>query len=212
MILKNAFFLTAVTGFSFLSSFCLGLTPEEGLKRLMEGNSRYVHDKLEHPDRSKDRREALISKQRPFAVILGCADSRVSPEIIFDQGIGDLFVVRVAGNVLDPVVLDSLEFASLYLGSSTLLVLGHENCGAVNAVLENQTKDIESVADLIRPAVVKIDRKAPQALEEAVKANVKSVVQQLKETPVLKRLVEEKKLTIIGGYYKLGTGEVELIP
>lgn len=209
---KKILFFSGLTLFSSLSVLCPALTPEEGLQRLLEGNKRYVNDKLEHPDRTAFRREALVSKQKPFATILGCADSRVSPEIIFDQGIGDLFVVRVAGNVLGSVVLDSLEFASLYLGSSTLLVLGHENCGAVAAVLENQTEDIEAVADLIRPAIRQVDRKSSQAIEEAIKANVISVVQNLKQTPTLKKLVEEKKLNIIGGYYKLASGEVELIP
>jgi len=212
MNLKKKLFLMAFTALSCLSTPCPALTPEEGLQRLIEGNRRYVNDKLEHPDRTAFRREALVSKQKPFATILGCADSRVSPEIIFDQGIGDFFVVRVAGNVLGSVVLDSLEFASLYLGASTLLVLGHENCGAVSAVLENQTQDIEAVADLIRPAISHVDRKSPQAAEEAIKANVKSVVQHLKEASILKKLVEEKKLNIVGGYYKLASGEVELIP
>ena len=92
-------------------------------------------------------------EQKPFAIILGCSDSRVSPEILFDQGIGDLFIVRVAGNVAGPVELDSIEYAALYLKSSLVLVLGHENCGAITAVLDGQTKEIEHVADLIAPAI-----------------------------------------------------------
>ncbi|MFI5334810.1 MAG: carbonic anhydrase, partial [Chlamydiales bacterium] len=98
-------------------------TPEQGLIRLMEGNKRYMSGKMLHPDRSQERRDATAALQQPFAIILSCADSRVSPEIVFDQGIGDLFIVRDAGNVLGPVELDSIEFAALYLKASFILVM-----------------------------------------------------------------------------------------
>lgn len=182
------------------------------LQRLISGNERYVNDRLLHPDRTSVRREELRVSQAPFAVILGCSDSRVSPEIIFDQGLGDLFVVRVAGNVVGPLELDSVEFSALYLGSAIIMVLGHENCGAVSAVLQNKTQEIEAVAELIEPAVIKSRTiKDGNPLENAVKTNVMMVVNQLKLAPVIKKLIQEKKIEVVGGYYHLGSGKVELI-
>lgn len=178
---------------TFLLSFSLS-AESESLSRLMKGNDRYVHDTLEHPNRTPERREAVVSKQEPFAVIVGCADSRVSPEIIFDQGVGDLFVVRVAGNVIGPLELDSIDYSVLYLHSSVVLVLGHENCGAVKAVINNTTKDIESVANLIRPSVVEETAKHPENLAEAsIKANAIRMRDYLLQTPVIKKMIAEKK-------------------
>lgn len=181
------------------------------LQRMMQGNERYVQDRLLHPDRTQFRREELTSSQAPFAIVVGCSDSRVSPEIIFDQGLGDLFVVRVAGNVMGPVELDSVEFAAAYLGSSLVLVLGHENCGAVTAVLKGQTKDIEAITELMSPAIKDINKNEINALENAIKSNVNSVVTLLKNSSVLKKLIEEEKLIVVGGYYHLGSGQVELL-
>lgn len=186
------------------------LTPQEAQKRLMSGNERYVKDKLEHPDRTSERREALTASQSPFATILGCSDSRVSPEIVFDQGIGDLFVVRVAGNVVSRVELDSIDYSAIYLGSSIILVLGHENCGAVKAVLSKNVKDIETVAALIEPAVTPFrNEKGENVLTDAIKANVRMIVKQLKQAPALARLIAEQKIDVIGGFYNLRTGAVE---
>ncbi len=181
-------------------------TPKESLDRLVEGNKRYAKDRLLHPNHSTDRREEVKEKQNPFAVILGCSDSRVSPEILFDQGIGDLFVVRDAGNVAGPIELDSIEYSVKYLGSSLILVLGHQSCGAVTAVLDGKTSDIEAVANLIEPAI-----KGAKTVEEAIKANVRSVVAQLQKAPLIKKLISEKKLACIGAYYHLGSGKVELL-
>jgi carbonic anhydrase len=184
-------------------------TPQAALERLLSGNKRYAQDKLLHPNRDQVRREALTSQQSPFAIILGCSDSRVSPEIVFDQGIGDLFVVRVAGNVVGPIELDSIEYSVEYLNSS-LIVLGHENCGAVNAVLSGKTKDIEAIAIQIEPAVEKSRGLPGNALENAVKANVKLVVDQIKKSETIARFIAEKKIGVVGGYYKLASGEIEL--
>ncbi|OGN63653.1 MAG: carbonic anhydrase [Chlamydiae bacterium RIFCSPHIGHO2_12_FULL_49_9] len=181
-------------------------TPPESLKLLLEGNERYVGDKLLHPNRSLERREEIASKQKPFATIVGCSDSRVAPEIIFDQGLGDLFVVRVAGNVVGPVELDSIEYSVKYLGSSLVLVLGHESCGAITAVMEGETADIEDVADLIKPAI-----KGAKTVEEAIKANVRAVVAGLKKTSILKGFISKKKVECIGAYYNLDTGHVEIL-
>ncbi|HUD00945.1 MAG TPA: carbonic anhydrase, partial [Rhabdochlamydiaceae bacterium] len=119
-----------------------GLTPDKALETLMDGNQRFSQDKSLHSDRNSERRQELVSKQTPYAIILGCSDSRVAPEIVFDQGIGDLFIVRVAGNVVGPLELDSIEYSALYLHSSLVMVLGHESCGAIKAVLAGTTKDI----------------------------------------------------------------------
>lgn len=207
---KSRFLISLITALPLLC-FADPIKPEESLKRLIEGNARYASDSLERPNHDSDRREAIVSKQKPFAVIVGCSDSRVPPEIIFDQGLGDLFVVRVAGNVVSPVELDSIEYATLYLCASTVMVLGHEGCGAVKAVLADQTKDIEAVANLIRPAIQKSKDQPGDPLENAVKENVRLVVQQIRNSPTLRGCEENKTLNIVGGYYNLKSGKVELV-
>ncbi len=187
------------------------LTPRQALVRLMDGNLRYIQDKLLHPNRSQERRLAVVNAQTPFAIILGCSDSRVAPEIVFDQGIGDLFVVRVAGNVAGPIELDSIEYSGLYLGSSIVLVLGHESCGAVTAVVQHNTKEIENIAELIEPAVKASAILPGNRIENAVKANVRMTVDYLKKTPNISKLIHEGKLDVIGGYYHLNNGEVEIL-
>ncbi|HEY4484757.1 MAG TPA: carbonic anhydrase, partial [Nitrospiria bacterium] len=117
-----------------------GLNPDKALTMLMEGNARYVEGKMLHPNQAADRMGELAKGQHPFAVILGCADSRVPPEIVFDQGLGDLFVLRVAGNIADDAVIGSIEYAVEHLGTTLVFVLGHERCGAVSAAVEVVTK------------------------------------------------------------------------
>jgi len=180
--------------------------PAESLKRLMDGNQRYMNDQLLHPNHSSDRRDEIAAQQKPFATILGCSDSRVAPEIIFDQGLGDLFIVRVAGNVVGPVELDSIDYSVKYLGASLILVMGHEACGAVTAVMEGNTADIEAVAKLIKPSI-----KGAETATDAIKANARSVAAYLKQTPVLKKYIAEKKLEIVSAYYDMGPGSVELL-
>lgn len=183
------------------------MDPQEALQRLLEGNQRYVHDQLTHPDRTPFRREEIKKGQNPFATILGCSDSRVSPEIIFDQGLGDLFIVRVAGNVIDSVGQDSIDYSIRYLGSTLVLVMGHESCGAVTAVFDGKTGDIEDIARLIKPAI-----KNAKDIEFAIKANVRWTVDQLKKNAFIKKLINEKKINVVGAYYHLGEGNVELLP
>lgn len=203
---KSLFFLLFVSLFGSLTA------EEQGLERLMKGNQRFVRDALEHPNRTTERREAVVSLQEPFAVILGCADSRVAPEILFDQGVGDLFVVRVAGNVVGSLELESIEYAVFYLHSSVILVLGHENCGAVHAVLEGTTKDIEDLAKLIDPSVQEVKKQnLPDPLEAAIKANARRMRDNLRRAPSFQKLIQEKKLEIQAGYYHLQTGEVEIL-
>lgn len=197
----------------FLSGFSLtqAITPDEALKNLVAGNQRYMRDELRNTNNNIQRRAELFSKQTPFAVILGCSDSRVPPEIIFDQNIGDLFVVRVAGNVVGSIEQDSIGYAALYLNSSIILVLGHENCGAVTAVLEGKTKDIQAIAEKISPGIQGISPQQKDAVQKAVIANVHQVVGQLTLSPVFSLLIKEGKLKIFGGYYDLLTGEVRLL-
>ena len=192
-------------------SLSSALAPQNVLELLMKGNERYVQDKSEHPNRSIERRQSISSKQEPFAIIVGCSDSRVAPEIIFDQGIGDLFVVRVAGNVIGPIELESIEYAAEYLHASLILVLGHENCGAVNAVLSGQTEDIESIAAKVEKAM-KENKIAysTNPVENAVKANVNWAIRELNKNELIQELRKKKKLALAGGYYHLESGKVEL--
>lgn len=177
---------------------------------LIDGNERYVNDKFEHPNRGQDRRDALTSSQAPFAAVIGCSDSRVSPTLVFDQGVGDIFEVRVAGNVIGPVVLASVEYAVDILGSSIVLVLGHENCGAVKAVLAGQGKEIEPIGTKIETALKEFGKGNQTATEEAIKANIRYAVQELRENPAIKPLIEQKKVEVVGGYFRLSSGKVEL--
>jgi carbonic anhydrase len=183
---------------------------ETPLDRLIEGNKRFVENKSLHPNRTLERREETAKKQEPFAVIVGCSDSRVAPEILFDQGIGDLFIVRVAGNVAGPLEIASIEYSALYLHSRLILVLGHENCGAVSAIVEGTTKNIEPIASLIEPAVKTTAKMPGNRLENAIKKNVALVVEQLQNNPYLKELIEKEHLLIKGGYYNFHTGKVEI--
>jgi carbonic anhydrase len=178
----------------------------------MQGNARYTHDALEHPNRTQERREASAASQAPFAIIVGCADSRVSPEIIFDEGVGDLFVVRVAGNVIGPLELESVEYAALYLHSVVIVVLGHESCGAVNAVVQGKTKDIESLAKMIVPAVKEAQKLDPDhLLTAAVQSNALHMKDLLMRAPAIDKLVKQGKIIVEAAYYDLQTGAVELL-
>lgn len=192
--------------FSATASFLFAQMPSEALQNLIDGNLRYATDQPLYADHSADRRNSLVEGQAPFATIVSCSDSRVPPEVIFDQGTGDLFVVRIAGNVAGPIELDSIDYSAKVLGVKLILVMGHESCGAVKAVLEKNTKDIEELASLIKPAIKKTDD-----LETAVKDNVRYVVASLRKSPFLKQLIEKKQLACVGGYYNIATGTVEIL-
>jgi carbonic anhydrase len=194
------------------------LSGEEALKRLMDGNARYVANAPDQRDFSA-RRAALSRSQHPFASIVSCADSRVAPELAFDQGAGDLFVVRVAGNFVNQDGLASLEFGAAVLRSQLILVLGHTSCGAIAAaidVVRNNTQlpgHLPQLIDAIKPAVHAADAGKPaDMLAATIAANVRLNVEKLKtSTPVLAGLVAEKKLTVAGGVYDLATGKVTLL-
>ena len=214
--MKTSFFYCALIGLlaSGTMAFARGenssAASAEALTKLLDGNQRYMKDMLEHPNRTVEIREKLSGGQAPLAIVLGCSDSRVSPVIIFDQGIGDIFEVRVAGNVAGPIEIASIEFAATTFGTPLIFVLGHQNCGAVKAVLNHQTKDIEPIAENIEPAIKQMPKGFDSSLEEAIRANVQLVVKQLRTNPAIAKLIAEKKLEIVGGYYTLGSGKVEL--
>ncbi len=185
------------------------------LTKLIEGNKRFVSMALSHPDQSTTQRLRLSTGQKPFAIVLGCSDSRVPPEVVFDQGLGDLFVIRVAGNVVDPVILASIEYAAGHLGSPLIVVLGHERCGAVHAtaVGDEPHGHLGSLVELLQPAVAEAKSLTGDVVENAVRINVKRMVTSLRTSkPVLAELVEAGKLKIVGARYDLDTGEVEFMP
>jgi carbonic anhydrase len=191
------------------------VAPAEAVSKLKEGNGRYTGGNLQHPGQTTERRAELANSQHPFAIILSCSDSRVPPEIVFDQGLGDLFVVRVAGNVIDDHALGSIEYAVDHLGVRLIVVLGHQSCGAVKAAKETiaakgkAPAHIQSLVTAIRPAV---EATVHDDLEATVKANVRDVVQALRSsTPVLKPKVDSGDLRVVGAYYNLDTGAVTFL-
>jgi carbonic anhydrase len=191
------------------------VAPAEAISKLKEGNGRYTSGNLQHPGQTTERRTELANVQHPFAVIVSCSDSRVPPEIVFDQGLGDLFIVRVAGNVINDEGLGSIEYAVDHLGSRLILVLGHQRCGAVQAAKETIAAKgkapghIESLVTAIKPAV---EATAKKDLDATIKANVNHVVDELRaSTPILKTKVDSGQVQVIGGYYGLDTGAVTFI-
>lgn len=188
-------------------------TPEEALEELMKGNERFINDKVTNKNRSLSRIQEVAKGQNPFAILLSCADSRVPVEILFDQGFGDVFVVRNAGNIATPEEIGSIEFGSLVLGAKVIVVLGHGSCGAVKASVEGKPVPgkIQSVLDSINPALANLKPEEKKDLPTAIKANVKYQVETLKKSPVINQLIEENKLKVAGGYYDLKTAKVSLV-
>jgi carbonic anhydrase len=187
------------------------LTPDEALRRLMEGNERFASDAMTNLGQSLNiLRQHTVEKQEPFATVLSCADSRVPVEMVFDQTIGGLFVARVAGNFVTPEILGSLEYGAAVLATKVILVLGHSSCGAVTATMQGSPApgQIGALFRYIQPAV----DKAGGNLEKAIKENARMQAGFLPElSPVLADLVRARKLKIVAGYYDLATGRVSLI-
>jgi carbonic anhydrase len=188
-------------------------TPREALQCLIEGNERFVRRAPLHSTVSEEAFVRLRDSQRPFAVILGCSDSRVPPELVFDQGFGDLFVIRLAGNVIEPSVFGSIQYAHMHLGTSLLVVLGHEGCGAVKAALVAKFKKvkhperIQSIVDLIDPALK--DVHDAKQLPEAIEANVRWSIHQLVSSPEAQRAFQDNRdVLVVGAVYELQTGIV----
>jgi carbonic anhydrase len=198
------------------------ISAEEALARLREGNRRFVAG-VRSLDAllSHTRRAELASEQHPFATVLGCSDSRVPAEVVFDQGLGDLFVIRVAGNIVAPSQVGSVEFAAARFGTPLVVVLGHTQCGAITATLEevrsrtSPSPNLKSIVDRVRPSVegllqtnLRNDLKALAA--QAVRANIRTSVNHLRHgSAVLERLIEQEGLLVVGAEYSLETGEVD---
>ena len=196
------------------------ISTEEALNRLRKGNKRFVSDssifnKISH----KSRHHSLIENQDPFAIILGCSDSRVPAEIVFDQSLGDLFSIRVAGNIVAPSQIGSVELAVERFGTRLVIIMGHSRCGAIQATIEElkrpsgtQSKNLRSIVDRIHPSLTSLDLdQAPEILlQQAVRANIHSSVSQLQHgSIILEQLVKEGELLILGAEYSLDTGIVE---
>ena len=192
------------------------ITPELALQQLMEGNLRYAQGNASHPHQSLEQRAELVSGQHPFAVILGCSDSRIPPELIFDQGLGDVFVIRTAGEVVDNASLASIEYAVEHLDVPLVVVLGHDSCGAVTAAVQGGEAEghLGSLMDFIRPAVEQA-REAGEGsdlLNGSIDNNVFNIVEALKSSqPVLSEKVEAGELMILGARYRLDSGLVEIL-
>jgi carbonic anhydrase len=192
----------------------------EAWQRLLQGNKRFVAGESIHAHASKEWRKRLTTGQKPFATILGCSDSRVPTELVFDQGFGDLFVIRNAGNVISTDVLGSLQYAGHHLQVSLLVVLGHEGCGAVTAALDAKFKRareperIEALVRMIEPGLKDIDPNlSPERqLRAAVEANVRWSMTELAELPEVKKALKDRRLEMIGAVYELETGKVCMVP
>lgn len=191
------------------------LTPAQSLVKLMAGNKRFVQMKRSNPNQDIVRLQEVAKGQNPFAAVLSCADSRVPVEIIFDQGLGDVFVCRDAGNIATTETIGSLEFGTLVLGAKVLIVIGHESCGAVIATMKGGgvPGSIGSVLESIEPAVSKFkgQQDSKEAVKKATDANVLYQIERLKKSPVLAELIAQEKLKIVGAYYDLDTGEITLL-
>jgi carbonic anhydrase len=196
--------------------------PDEVLRNLLEGNKRFMKGETTAPRRKPEDFAALAEGQTPRAVIMGCADSRVPPEILFDQGVGDLFVVRAAGNVISgsgAIVKGSIEYAVAELNVSLVMVLGHTQCGAVKAAVKHINADdalpgaIAELVNAIKPAVIKAKGRSGDALENAIRANVGIGVERLKSLePILAGPVKQGRVKVVGGVYDLRTGRVTIVP
>jgi carbonic anhydrase len=232
MVVFGLTFISLATGIVLASSGSPSVSPDEALQRLMDGNKRYVENKLTNASRSDPAsRRALASSQKPYAIVLSCSDSRVPPEIIFDKGLGEIFVVRIAGNVPDPVVLGSIEYSAEHFGSPLIMVLGHERCGAVKATVEAKgkstgSKNIDAIVKIIATSVKAAakdceackaiptcaESKTNEFIECVVDANAKRVAASLtKQSNILKHLVEEKTIKIVAARYDLDDGLVTLL-
>ena len=197
------------------------IAARDALARLRDGNRRFVSNAREHEDLHA-RRAELTMRQEPFAIVLGCSDSRVPAEIVFDQGLGDLFVIRVAGNIVAPSQVGSVEFAAARYGSRLVVVLGHSQCGAILATIEelkvptaNQSRNLSAIVERVRPSVeglfatdLKNDSEA--LVKEAVRANIRASVDHLRHgSEILEQLIRDEGLLVVGAEYSLESGVVE---
>lgn len=190
---------------------------EDSLSKLQDGNKRFVSGELAKKDIGESKRQELTKGQSPFATVLSCSDSRVAPELIFDEGLGDIFIIRDAGNVVDPVTLGSIEYGVEHLHTPLLVILGHEKCGAVTAALDAKGKpegNIGTILKKIMPAVHKAKKSGKDresTLDLAIQENVRHTYKDVMKSKIVSELVHEGKLKVVGAEYYLGTGKVEMI-
>ena len=192
------------------------LTPDEALALLKNGNERYLRGEPIPPQLERAQRLALAAKQQPFCVLIGCSDSRVSPELLFGRGLGELFIIRNAGNIIDVAAMGSIEYAVAMLNVPLIVVLGHERCGAVQAAVNVVEKNaiypgsIGQMVEPIIPAVLQASRNGSKDLwDRAAKENVRRIVGRLRTEPMLVEPLQEGRLKIVGAYYDLDTGHVD---
>lgn len=206
-------FLFALTNIVVTAQHENNTSADEALKKLMDGNKRFVEFKQNHPHQNKTRLEEIASTQKPFAIIVGCSDSRVPPEIIFDQGMGDLFIIRNAGNVVDDFAMASIEYAVEHLGVRLIVVLGHERCGAVDATIKGGKLPghLNRLTEEIEPAILSAKRVTGDLLTNVIYSNTKRITLQINSSEeLLKEFVEHKGLKVVSAYYDLDTGKVEI--
>jgi carbonic anhydrase len=209
--------LAVVVVVLFSGSVFAGTAGDESLQKLMDGNKRYVEGTPINKDLGDTRRKEILKGQHPFATVITCSDSRVPPEHIFDQGLGDIFVIRVAGNVVDSIALGSIEYGTEHVQTPLLVLLGHSDCGAVKAALGAKGApegNIGAIVKKIQPAVKKAKKKGgsnEEVLETAIKENVMNVYGDVMKSPVIKELVHEGKLKIVAAEYDLATGKVNML-
>jgi carbonic anhydrase len=195
------------------------LTADQGMLRLIEGNRRFMEGRARFPAVCKETLAELARGQQPYATILGCSDSRVPPELIFDANFGELFIIRVAGNVISPEVMGSMQYAGAHLRTPLFVVLGHEGCGAVKAAVETKRSGLEHqsriqiLVDNILPGLPEFDPQAAaeQHLAQAIEANVKWSIRQVLETPEGSKAVEEGRGKLFGAVYEITTGRVRFM-
>ncbi len=191
------------------------ITPDQALQMLIAGNRRYTSSNAVHPNQTLERRLELMSGQHPFAVILTCSDSRVPPEVFFDVGIGDIYVIRNAGNIVDEVVLGSIEHAVEHLGVPLVLVLGHTRCGAVTAAVKGEEVHghFGSIVAAIQPAVEAAKTAdGDEAVQKVVMENARRMADKIRTCePILAEAVRQKRLVVASGFYRLNSGVVNLL-
>lgn len=210
-ILTLAFIFCASQVFASEAS---SLSANDALVKLKQGNEHFVQMHLKHPNTTKARRTELTKAQHPFAIVVTCSDSRVPAELVFDQGLGDIFVIRNAGNVLDEHVIGSIEYAVEHLGVKLVVIMGHESCGAVAATMKDAkgSKFIESIKKSIQPALIQAKKENNESAENVTKDNaILGASCALKQSEVLEEAIEKEGVKIIPAYYHLDTGKVEFL-
>ncbi|MEU5540853.1 carbonic anhydrase [Streptomyces sioyaensis] len=193
-------------------------TPDAAFARLMDGNARWVSGDLQHPDRDPNRRQFVAGKQKPFGAVLSCIDSRVPPELLFDTGLGDLYVMRTGGEAVGPVVTGSVEYGPMTSGTPLIVVLGHQRCGAVEAAYKSFQDgkplpgNLEAIARALRPAYEQARREGgADPVDTMARAQVTLTAANLRSNQDLAPLVKKGALAVVGAYYSLDTGKVEVL-